>query len=139
MHTLLNLGCDLVEIGRIERLGQRNRDAFFSRVLGDQERVFFGARCNWRICARHVAAKEAMFKALGTGLSATMRWSDVQVVYAKGRSQLHVSGSALGRFEELGGREMFLTLSDDTKHALAVVMLTGEPRESAMACVDANG
>ena len=125
MATLLGLGCDLVCVERIARMAQRSPQVFFERVLGDEERAGLAGCRGWARCARHVAAKEALFKALGTGLIGAMRWTDVQVVYAQRRPQLLVSGAARTRMAEIGGRKILLTLAGDRHYALATVLLTG--------------
>ena len=128
MATLLGLGCDLVYVERIARMAQRSPQVFFERVLGGEERAWLvGCRgwARWARCARHVAAKEALFKALGTGLIGAMRWTDVQVVYAQRRPQLLVSGAARTRMAEIGARKVLLTLAGDRHYALATVLLTG--------------
>jgi holo-[acyl-carrier protein] synthase len=66
---IVGIGVDLVEVGRIERLMREYGDRFAERILAPPEREAFKAsgRPNWFL-ANRFAAKEALSKALGTGL-----------------------------------------------------------------------
>lgn len=66
---IVGIGVDLVEVGRIERLMREYGDRFAERILALPEREAFKAsgRPNWFL-ANRFAAKEALSKALGTGL-----------------------------------------------------------------------
>jgi holo-[acyl-carrier protein] synthase len=78
--VILGCGIDLIEVGRIEReLARRGGDSFDDLFTADEI-----ARC--RACRRPAegyalgfAAKEAIVKALGTGLVGRMAWTDVRV------------------------------------------------------------
>ena len=59
------IGLDIVEIGRIKRLGSRN-PRFLNRVFTDQEIRYCQPKKNrWQHFAARFAAKEAVWKALG--------------------------------------------------------------------------
>ncbi|SIT43193.1 conserved hypothetical protein [Paraburkholderia ribeironis] len=125
MGALLGIGCDIVLIDRIVNMARRNPDIFLNRILGEQERTWLGTQPDWRSCARHVAAKEALFKALGTGLTDTMRWTDVQVVYTDCQSKLQISGATCQRMTAMGGKKTLLSMTSDGHSAMATVLLMG--------------
>jgi len=66
---IVGIGVDIVDVRRIERLLTQYGDQFAGRVLAPSEREAFKAssRPTWFI-ANRFAAKEALSKALGTGL-----------------------------------------------------------------------
>jgi holo-[acyl-carrier protein] synthase len=66
---IVGIGVDLVDVGRIERLMSEYGGRFAERVLAPSEREAFksSGRPNWFL-ANRFAAKEALSKALGTGL-----------------------------------------------------------------------
>ena len=66
---IVGIGVDIVDVGRIERLMAAYGERFAQRVLAPAERAAFKAsgRPNWFL-ANRFAAKEALSKALGTGL-----------------------------------------------------------------------
>jgi len=125
MSEILGLGSDLVRIDRIARIGARDRRLFFERVLGPEEKELLADSMDWARCARHVAAKEALFKALGSGLVDGMHWSDVELSHtAEGRAQLKVSGASGARLAALGDTSVAISLSSDRHYAMAIVILT---------------
>ena len=66
---IAGLGVDLVDITRVDRLLRQYGDQFARRVLAVEERAAYAgsARPVWFL-ANRFAAKEALSKALGTGL-----------------------------------------------------------------------
>jgi holo-[acyl-carrier protein] synthase len=66
---IVGIGIDIVDISRIDRLWKEYGDQFVSRILASAERQAFTAssRPVWFL-ANRFAAKEALSKALGTGL-----------------------------------------------------------------------
>jgi holo-[acyl-carrier protein] synthase len=125
---IAGLGLDLVEIARVERTLARHADAFMRRVLTPTEREFAATRRGLGL-ATHVAgrfaAKEAVFKALGTGLAAGSTWHDVEVVataiHTAPRLVLH--GAALERSRALGVRGLHLSITHTDATAAAVVVI----------------
>ena len=74
------------------------------------------------------AAKEATFKAIGTGLRRGVRWRDVEVRNASsGRPYLRLSGRVAEIARSLGGTRAVLSLTHSAESAAAQVMLLGKP------------
>lgn len=78
---MVGIGCDVVEIARLEKL--THRDQFVSRVLTSEEHAIYRAlnsrrQCQW--LAGRYAAKEAIAKALGTGIGANFSFQDVSIL-----------------------------------------------------------
>jgi holo-[acyl-carrier protein] synthase len=89
-------GIDVVEIERIQRMLDDHADRFLERCFTPEEKSHGegGRRYVEHIAARF-AAKEAAMKALGTGLSAGITWTDFSVRHeAGGRPMLVVAGVA---------------------------------------------
>lgn len=124
---IVGMGTDIVAVERMARLHTRYGHRFAERLLGSLECAELPAESTAAAAflARRFAAKEAAYKALGSGLGAGMRWSDVQVTHdAAGRPQLLMAGKSA---ELLGqwGREVrtWLSISDERRYATAVVIL----------------
>ncbi|MFQ5904970.1 MAG: holo-ACP synthase [bacterium] len=118
----LQVGIDLVEVARLEHLVEEWGDRFKKRVFTDREIAFCETVKNkYQSYACRFSAKEALLKAIGTGLSHGVRWKDMEVV-DDGRS---IPGFALeGRVAELvGKRGVSLSLSHTSKYAAAVVIV----------------
>ena len=98
--TRIRVGVDLVEVSRLAALLRRHavaRERLFTP--GELERCGGTQRSSERLAARF-AAKEAVLKAFGTGVSGGIRLTDVEVASeAGGRPvvRLHGAAAALGR------------------------------------------
>jgi len=123
---LLGLGLDLVSVARVESLHRRFRGRFLRRFFTEEEvRRGEGAPSWYQHLAARLAAKEATFKALGTGLGAS--WREVAVANGpRGEPRIQLSGRLAQRAEELGIRELRVSLSHEREWAAAVVLALGE-------------
>ncbi len=99
---ILGIGTDLCDIRRIERVLDRFGDRFLNRVFTDGEcaRARRGGSAAAALAERW-AAKEACAKALGTGISEGVSWSEIEVCsLPSGQPCLRLAGGAERR---LGG------------------------------------
>lgn len=124
---IVGMGTDIVAVERIARLHARYGLRLNERILGPLERTDLPgeAAAAAAFLARRFAAKEAAYKALGSGLGEGMRWSDIQVTHdAAGRPQLLMQGKS-GELLAQWGREVrtWLSISDERRYATAVVIL----------------
>ena len=94
------------------------------RVFTETERAYCAGRRNRDAhLAARFAAKEAVLKALGTGLGPGMRWTDVEIVNSPlGRPSVRLSGAALAAARRLGGG-VALSLSHTGDYAIASAVL----------------
>ncbi len=117
MHTV---GVDIVEIDRIEAALQRYGDRFLARVFTPKEVEY----CHGRVpeLAVRFAAKEAVMKALGTGVRG-IGWRDIEVLPMRGGKPLvFLHGRAKARAELLGLRDFAISLSHSRDSAIASVV-----------------
>jgi holo-[acyl-carrier protein] synthase len=130
---ILGIGSDLVDIRRIERSIERFGDRFLDRVFTPLERRKADARAE-RIptYAKRFAAKEAMAKALGTGIRKGVFWKDMGVAnLPSGKPTMVLTGGALDQLNAMipaGHRaEIHLTITDDFPMAQAFVIIEAVP------------
>jgi len=120
---IVGIGTDIVEIGRIREAGS---EKFLERIFTARERDYcFKYKDPWPHLAARFAAKEAVAKALGTGIG-RVGWQDIEVIKElSGRPgiSLHGFGAQVGR--ELGSRELLLSLSHCRDYAIAYVIVVG--------------
>lgn len=116
----MGVGADLVSIDRIRRAVERTGDRFLARVFTSAERDFCQARRKAYECyAARFAAKEAVLKALGTGLSGCC-WQDVEILNDSGGQPLVVlSGGAARAATRRGVDVVLLSLAHEGDRALA--------------------
>lgn len=123
---VIGIGIDLVRIGRFEQAMARYGGRLLDRLFTPAEREGFGRRpCDAQRLAARFAAKEAAFKALGTGWGQGVRWRDVEVVGGGRRpSGLVFSGRAREAATRLGVKQTLLSLTHDGEYAAACVVAT---------------
>jgi holo-[acyl-carrier protein] synthase len=116
---MLTVGVDVVEIPRIEQALNRFGERFLRRIYTDDEVRF----CRGRVAelAARFAAKEAVMKALGTGVRG-VGWREIEVLPMRGGKPLvYLHDRAHRRAVALGIREMAVSLTHSAGVAIAVV------------------
>ena len=122
---VVGVGVDLVQIARIRRAMERWQDRFLERVFTAGELAYARRR---RDPAEHLAArfaaKEALLKALTSGLTGAMRWHDIEVARdPAGTPRLVVTGATREALDRHGLLPCSVSLSHTKSHAVAVVLL----------------
>jgi holo-[acyl-carrier protein] synthase len=125
--NLISLGIDLVEVPRIQAMLEKSGDRFKERVFTSDEISYCDSCAAPAIhYAARFAAKEAVAKALGTGLSEGVVWRDIEVRRdAKGLPSIVLHGGALKKASELGIKEMRISLTHTAQMAAASVAGVG--------------
>lgn len=122
---IIGHGIDLVEIARIVRMLDEHGDRFTCRCFTEEERAYADASPavrGERFAARF-AAKEAVLKALGTGLRDGIDWTDIEVLRdAAGAPSVRLVGRAREIADELGIQDWALSLTHAGGLAMASVI-----------------
>ncbi len=118
---MLRCGIDMIEIQRVDAGIQRLGERFLNRFFTPGER----ADCDdqpHRLAAR-LAAKEAVAKALGTGIG-DVGWRDIEIRCNndRGRPTLHLHGAAIQVAAELGITQWDVSLTHTAEYASAVAV-----------------
>jgi holo-[acyl-carrier protein] synthase len=118
------VGVDLVEV---EAFATRfeGREAALAEVFTDAELTYCRTRREpWPHLAARFAAKEAVLKALGTGLAGAMRWRDIEIGRdPAGAPCLLVAGATSEVLSRSRLRPAGVSLSHTRTTAIAVVVL----------------
>jgi len=86
IDDILGLGCDILEVSRLEGLLRKGRDVFIKRVLTPAEIDEYERRSDKSairgtlFVATRYCAKEAFSKAMGTGVGAQFSFQDLSVL-----------------------------------------------------------
>ena len=125
---ILGIGLDLCETHRLKRA--MARPAFVKRVFSPAEVSVCKGRRDRLLCyAARFAAKEAYFKAIGTGWGNGVGWLDVEVTSdGSGPPRLLVSGGARRVARSLGVKKVHLSLTHTGDYAAAMVVIEGPGR-----------
>jgi len=117
---LVSSGIDIVEVERIDRAIIRHGQRFFQRFYTSTELVDAGGRTP--ALAARFAAKEAVAKALGTGIG-EVGWKEIEIIKGPHKGPLlHLSGRADEIARELRITAWSISLSHTHEHAVAVAI-----------------
>lgn len=123
---IIGIGIDLVKIDRIDK-AVRNHTGFLDKVFTDLERAYCTRQ---KFPAQHFAArfaaKEAVLKAIGTGWSAGVKWTDMEVLHGEGGGPIvNVSGRVKDLMDLRGVKQILVSYSHDEGYAVAQAILVG--------------
>lgn len=123
---MIGIGTDILEIKRIDEVLSRLGDRFVRRILTEQEQAEYrDSGQPARLLAKRFAAKEAIAKALGTGIGRGVSWQDMQVEHNdSGAPLVRLSGGALEVVQRRGGSRVELSLADEQDYVVAFAVLS---------------
>lgn len=118
---MIYTGVDLIEIGRIATVRDRYPVRFLNKIFTSGEQRY--ARNRAPQLASRFAAKEAVMKALGTGVRG-IPWKSIEVTRKRGGPpEITLHGNALERARKMGVTRIALSLSHSKEFAVASVVL----------------
>lgn len=120
---ILGIGTDIVDVKRIE---SRIDNINFVELVFLPNEIAYCMQGNSKAerFAGKFAAKEAFFKALGTGIIGDLDFKQVNILNNKlGKPSIEVSGAALLKINQLGVKEIFVSISHERHYATAFVIL----------------
>ena len=119
----LATGVDLIEIARIEEVVSRHGKHYLERIYTPAELAQCGRRAE--SLAGRFAAKEAVAKALGSGIG-DVSWKEIEVLGDEQNAPvLTLHGSAQQRATELGLGIWSVSISHSQSHSVAFVVAIG--------------
>lgn len=121
------VGVDIVDVVRIEQAVERWGHRFLNRIFTAAEIELCEQRVRPAQCfALRFAAKEAFAKALGLGMRQGLRWRDIEIVQDHfGKPSLLLHNQAQSLLSSMEASRTWLSLSDEQRSAVAVVVLEG--------------
>lgn len=122
---IIGVGIDLVEV---ERFREKLTDELVDELFTTDEALYCRSQVRfWENFAARFAAKEAVFKALGHGLSSGIRFTDVEVVRDPGTGSvgIRLHGIALKIALSRGITVVHLSISHTRKTAVAMAIAEG--------------
>jgi holo-[acyl-carrier protein] synthase len=122
---VIAVGTDILKIERIEAVVERLGDKFVQRILTPVECEEYAASNQPnRLLAKRFAAKEAVAKALGTGIGRGVSWQDIQLVHnEQGAPQIILSGGARRAAQARGADRVEISLADEADYVVAFAVL----------------
>lgn len=119
----LRSGIDTIEISRLAEISPAIRERFIRRVFTETEAA--QARGHNDALSGLFAAKEAVSKALGTGIG-FVHWRDIEIIHLPtGQPTVHLHGNAKLVADKLGLKEWSVSISHDRTKAVAMAVALG--------------
>ena len=117
---MIETGIDLVEISRIRQAIDRHGDPFLRRIFTPKEIISCKGRAD--SLAGRFAVKEAVAKALGTGIG-EFSWTEIEIERdSHGKPRLLLHNKALTRAQDMGVKDWSISLSHTETHALGLAV-----------------
>lgn len=123
---IIGTGIDIVEIERVQRLKDKWKERFLTRLFTDRELAYAsGKRCSAEHLGARIAVKEALIKAFsGKEKKYLGRWKDIEVSNTRsGRPYVNLYGN----FQEIKNKfrveQVVVSTSHTHKYAVASVLL----------------
>lgn len=120
----LSSGIDIIEISRLDEVNPAIRQRFIQRVYTPGE--ITQARNRTEALTGLFAAKEAVSKALGTGIG-HIHWQDIEILHLpSGQPVVKLHGQAKTVSEQLGLHTWSVSISHDRNKVVAMAVAAGE-------------
>ncbi len=124
---IFGIGIDVVEVDRIEFAIERHGEPFLLKLFTESERRYCAEQKRPALhYAARFAAKEAVSKALGTGIGGQAGWLDLEISRdALGAPKLTLSGAAaeFAALNEITGIQISLTHAREYAAANAIAIV----------------
>ena len=126
---ILGIGTDIVNISRMKKILNKNGKKFKKRIFSKNEISYCEKKSNpFPYYAKRFAAKEALSKALGTGIRKGINFKNIEVSNdILGKPSIHLNGGAATFLKTKIKKKKYaihLSLSDDKPWAQATVIIS---------------
>lgn len=115
------IGTDIIEVERIKK--STEKQSFLNKIYTEAEQKLFHGH-NFETLAGNFAAKEAVAKALGTGFKGC---SPLEIEILRkvrtGKPYVNLYGNAQKIFYDMGGHNIFISISHSRENAVAYAII----------------
>ena len=122
---IFGIGTDIVEIKRIETM--TSLDKFASKILSHNEKEFYDSLTNEKkivYISKQFAAKEAIAKAIGTGIRNDTHFKNIEILRDKNGAPIFNALNKLQKIiSDLGITKTHVSLADERDYAIAIAVL----------------
>lgn len=121
---IFGIGCDIVEIARIAEASSKT-SKFAARILTSTElNEWKNSKQPERYLAKKFASKEAIVKAMGTGIGNGVSWQMMEISHkTSGQPVVTVFGSVDVFFNKHNIKHCHISIADEQHYAVANVVL----------------
>ena len=122
---IYGIGIDLCSIRRVQNIKDLNK--FANKILTSDEIEYLGTldqKNSVNYLAKQFAAKEALSKALGTGLTGDVKLNLIEIDRDQsGKPYIKMNDHMKTLLSKIGVNSTFVSLADDSDFAVATVIL----------------
>ena len=126
---IFGIGTDIINIKRMEKSIKKNGDNFINKVFSKNEILYCKKKKNpFPFYAKRFAAKEALSKALGTGIRKGIKFKNIEITNDNfGKPSIELKGTTAAFLKKKIKTKKYvihLSLSDDIPWAQATVIIS---------------
>ena len=126
---IFGIGTDIINIKRMEKSIKKNGDNFINKIFSQKEILYCKKKKNpFAFYAKRFAAKEALSKALGTGIRKGIKFKNIEITNDYfGKPSIKLKGTTatfLKKKIKTKKYSIHLSLSDDIAWAQAIVIIS---------------
>ena len=122
---IFGIGTDLIKIKRIKNINSLEK--FAKKILSENELNLFNSLSNDKkvtFISKQFAGKEAFSKALGTGISAGIRFKEIEILRDEKGKPIFTAINSLKSFMlNLGITRTHISITDEREYAMAFAIL----------------
>ena len=124
---ILGLGIDIIEVARIASSLEKFGERFGEKILLPAEQEYCLAhRHPAPFVAARFAAKEAISKAFGTGIGASLGWRDMEIAHKEsGEPFVILHGKGQDLFAARKAKQLHVSISHTDNYAAVTAVLEG--------------
>lgn len=123
--SIIGIGIDILKIERIKKIFYLYKKKFLKKILSKKEYYLYKKSARKiKFLIRSFVIKEAISKAMGTGMKNGISFKNIEIYYNK-KKQLKINylNSALNKANILGIQKSHISFTDEKKYAQAIVIL----------------
>ncbi|BAE81310.1 holo-acyl-carrier protein synthase [Chlamydia felis Fe/C-56] len=117
---MAHIGTDIIEIARIRKAIETHNQRMLNKIFTKKEQEYCLRLTNpYPSFAARFAGKEAVAKALGTGIGKVIGWKDIEILTSPKQPKVHLPPRV---YKELGISKVLLSISHSREYATAMAV-----------------
>ncbi len=124
--TILGIGIDIIKIKRIKYINKKYKKKFLKKILTKNELIEYKKKKNKiKYLAKKFTSKEAISKALGTGIKKGINFKSFEIYHNKyGKPKIKLFKKALLIFKKKKAKNINISITDEKKYAQSIVIIS---------------
>ncbi len=122
---IFGIGIDILEIKRIKKIFINKKNMFAKKILSKNEIIEYKKKNNKiYFLAKKFTAKEAVVKALGTGISNGIYFKNIEIYHnKKGKPKIKFLKKTKYYLKKIKFKKIHISITDEKKYVLSTVII----------------